>query len=222
MGCQDWEQENFGVRTAHQADQLLARYSTVQYSTVQYSIVQYSSVQLLARVAPDAPRLQKRRHRFSRRHQEGGEAEGGQQRISGAGAGAGLKLRSRGRAGAGLRRRGPSHAPAPVAAALVKTKPSFAEFKQSLLETSAETTLNNIGRTAPEHEKVTFYYFGKLLIECGRRLPFTSHITGRDSRLAAAHREIRGRSPPGHTSCQGCRHPGTETRGQAEADTPQQ
>ena len=148
VGCQDWELENFGVRTAHQADQLLAR------------------------VAPDAPRLQKRTHRFSRRHQEGREAESGQQRISGAGAG--HKLRSRGRAGAGLRRRGPSHAPAPVAAALVKTKPSFAEFKQSLLETSAETTLNNIGRTAPEHEKVTFYYFGKLLLECGRRLPFTS------------------------------------------------
>ena len=146
LGCglvlaTDWELENFGIRTSHHQDELLNK------------------------VAPNAPRLESRRHRFHHRRPESDDESAARK----------LRLRDRNRSlsemksfgdsvGVRARHRGRFLKPSVIendktSSSLVRSKPSFAKFKAEFMEQLIQPKAENTDQT--HLEKVRLYYHGK-------------------------------------------------------------
>ena len=133
----DWEKENFGIRTAHHEDELLNK------------------------VAPNAPRLETRRHRFHHRKTEKDDETDKSLRI---------RDRSRSMAseriddgGFRVKHRGQFMKPSMIeddkTSSLVRSKPTFARFKADFMEQLSQPKDENPDQT--DFEKVRLYYHGK-------------------------------------------------------------
>ena len=137
----DWEKENFGIRTSHHEDELLNK------------------------VAPNAPRLETRRHRFHhQRKTESDDKSGKSLRV---------KDRSRSPAaeseriddgGVRAKLRGQFTKPSMIegdttSSSLVRSKPNFARFKADFMEQLNQPKDGNPDQT--HFEKVRVYYHGK-------------------------------------------------------------
>ena len=137
----DWELENFGIRTSHHQDELLNK------------------------VAPNAPRLESRRHRFHHRRPESDDESAARK----------LRIKDRNRSlsemksigdsvGVRARHRGRFLKPSVIendktSSSLVRSKPSFAKFKAEFMEQLIQPKAENTDQT--HLEKVRLYYHGK-------------------------------------------------------------
>ena len=135
----DWEKENFGIRTSHHEDELLNK------------------------VAPNAPRLESRRHRFHHQRKTESDDESGKS----------LRVRDRSRSltseseridgGVRAEHRGQFTKPSMIEgdktpSSLVRSKPNFARFKADFMEQLSQPKDGNPDQT--HFEKVRVYYHG--------------------------------------------------------------
>merc|ERR1711971_693678 len=134
----DWEKENFGIRTSHHEDELLNK------------------------VAPNAPRLESRRHRFH--HRKADSEDEGESRKT-------LRVRDRSRsltaetrriddAGVRAKHRGqPIIKPSmieddKISSSLVRSKPNFARFKADFMEQLSQPKDGNSDQTHFEKDMI--------------------------------------------------------------------
>ena len=151
---QDWETQNFGIRTFHQKDDLSDRVA----------------------IDENAPRIEKtkKRHRFIPKRTTESRRNGIRQLPSREEEPSNVKKEIRGRRRGHIRKpqsnpsRGLDIGEDQKSSSLIPTKPNFADFKQSFMEKSLLRHSQEINEDQPPSvsmlhpEKVRFYYFRKL------------------------------------------------------------
>jgi len=154
LGCglvlaTDWELENFGIRTSHLQDELLNK------------------------VAPNAPRLESRRHRFHHRRPESDDESAARKlrlrdrnrslsemKSIGDGIGVRAEMKSIGDSfGVRARHRGRFLKPSVIendktSSSLVRSKPSFAKFKAEFMEQLIQPKAENTDQTHLEKDMI--------------------------------------------------------------------
>ena len=139
----DWEKENFGIRTSHHEDELLNK------------------------VAPNAPRLESRRHRFHHRKADSDDDEESRKTPRVRDRSRSLTSETRRIDDSGVRathRGQPIIKPSmieddKISSSLVRSKPTFARFKADFMEQLSQPKDGNADQT--HFEKVRLYYHGK-------------------------------------------------------------
>ena len=135
----DWEKENFGIRTSHHEDELLNK------------------------VAPNAPRLESRRHRFHHRKADDDSLK--TPRVRDRSRSLTSETRRIDDAGVRVTHRGQPMKPSmmieddKISSSLVRSKPNFARFKADFMEQLSQPKDGNPDQT--HFEKVRLYYLGK-------------------------------------------------------------
>ena len=152
---QDWETQNFGIRTFHQKDDLSDRVA----------------------IDENAPKLEKtkKRHRFIPKKSTESRRNGIRQLPAREEEPSSVKKEVRGRRRGHINRK-PQSSPSrgldigedQKSSSLIPQKPNFADFKQSFMEKSLLRHSQEINENQPpmapmlHPEKVRFYYFRKL------------------------------------------------------------
>ena len=148
---QDWETQNFGIRTFHKKDDLSDRVT----------------------IDENAPKIErtKKRHRFIPKKPTESRRNGIRQLPSREEESSSVRKEVRGRRRGHIRK--PQSSPSrgldigedKKSSSLIPTKPNFADFKQSFMEKSLLRHSQEINENQPpmlHPEKVSFYYFRKL------------------------------------------------------------